>query len=119
MAGADFAATAFFAAFGAADFFATTGLAAGATGLAAGADFLAALFLTLMAFPVATEPALAVDLGALPPKIPTHPSEYFSLVPTRVIVTESPLLAKTEITYQTSDPTHPAKDSHLRQIPIG
>ena len=96
LAGPDFAATAFFAA----DFGATfaAGFATGffaSAGLAAGVADLAALFLT--AFPVVTELAFAVALDALPPKIPTHPSEYFSLVPTRVIVTESPLLAETEI----------------------
>ena len=94
LAGVGLAATAVFAAlgaglvdaFGAVDlgavFFASTGF------LVAGAAVLAAFFLT--AFWVVTGPSLAAFLEALPPKIPFQPSEYFSLVPTRVIVTESP-----------------------------
>lgn len=94
LAGVGFAATAVFAAFGAglvdalgevdlgAVFFASTAF------LVAGAAVLAAFFLT--AFWVVTGPSLAAFLEALPPKIPFQPSEYFSLVPTRVIVTESP-----------------------------
>ncbi len=70
-----------------------------------GATFLAAAF-GVAVFGVATANALAGlfladfsgDAGVafaaffdgLPPKIPFQPSEYFSFVPTRVIVTESP-----------------------------
>ncbi len=86
LVGAGFAATAFFAALGAvalvAVFVTTTGF------LVAGATVLAAFF--LMAFWDVTGLSLAAFLEALPPKIPFQPSEYFSLVPTRVIVTESP-----------------------------
>ncbi len=99
-----FAIAAFFAvfgadAFGAAVFGAATfnaealGAAALPTFLAssgflvAGATFLVTFFWT--AFSV-TGVALDSFLEALPPKIPLQPSEYFSFVPTRVIVTESP-----------------------------
>ena len=56
-----------------------------------GAAFLPALFFT--AFFAEAEGAvvtLATFFVVFPPKIPSQPEEYFSLVPTRVIVTESP-----------------------------
>ena len=90
LAGAGFGATALFAdlvatlaavVFGAV-FLASTGF------WVAGVAVLAAFFLT--DFWVANGPSLAAFLEALPPKIPFQPSEYFSFVPTRVIVTESP-----------------------------
>lgn len=58
-----------------------------------GAALAAALFLTAF-FSVglaATALGFATFLEVLPPKIPSQPEEYFSLVPTRVIVTKSPL----------------------------
>ena len=93
-----FAATAFFTALGAAGFAATAATAFVATAL--GAAFLASTFgagaatafaeVFLVAFPVEAGVALVAFFAALPPKIPFQPSEYFSFVPTRVIVTESP-----------------------------
>ncbi|MFY8202551.1 MAG: hypothetical protein ACOVLE_17890 [Pirellula staleyi] len=47
--------------------------------------FLAAFFAVGLA---AASLAFAPFLEALPPKIPSQPLEYFSLVPTRVIVTK-------------------------------
>ena len=99
LAGVGFAATAVFTALGAGLVGALGAVDLGAVDLGAvflastcflvaGADALAAFFLT--AFWVVTGPSLAAFLEALPPKIPFQPSEYFSLVPTRVIVTESP-----------------------------
>lgn len=58
-----------------------------------GAALTAALFFTAF-FSVglaASGLAFATFLEVLPPKIPSQPAEYFSLVPTRVIVTKSPL----------------------------
>ncbi len=86
-----FAATAFFAALGATVLDATAlaaGFLASAFGVVVTAAF-AGLFLT--AFAVGAGVALVAFFAALPPKIPFQPSEYFSFVPTRVIVTESPL----------------------------
>ena len=93
-----FTATAFFTALGAAGFAATEATAFVATAL--GAAFLASTFgagaatafaeVFLVAFPAETGVALVAFFAALPPKIPFQPSEYFSFVPTRVIVTESP-----------------------------
>ena len=107
LAGIDFTATSFFAGLGAVAFGAAAGFGAAAFGAAdfgaaalgavfltsagffvAGATDLVALFLT--AFSVAAGVSLATFFEALPPKIPAQPSEYFSFVPTRVIVTESP-----------------------------
>lgn len=55
-----------------------------------GAALTAALFLTAFfaAGLAAAGLAFATFLEALPPKIPSQPLEYFSLVPTRVIVTK-------------------------------
>lgn len=74
---------AFLAALGA-TFFASTTFLAGA------ASAFGAFFLT--AFDAVAGAALdgGVFLDPLPPKIPCQPSEYFSFVPTRVIVTKSP-----------------------------
>lgn len=56
-----------------------------------GAAFLPALFFTaFFAAGAAASLVLATFFAALPPKIPSQPEEYFSLVPTRVIVTETP-----------------------------
>ena len=94
LAGRGFASTAFFTALGAGLVGALDVLDLGVVFLTstcflvAGAEDLAAFFLT--AFWDVTGSSLAVFLEALPPKIPFQPSEYFSLVPTRVIVTESP-----------------------------
>ncbi len=95
LAATGFATAAFFAAFGAVALGAEVLGAAALTApflaslgfLVGGATFLVAFFLT--AFSI-TGLALAIFLEALPPKIPFQPSEYFSFVPTRVIVTESP-----------------------------
>ena len=46
--------------------------------------------LATVSFLEAVELDLADFFEDEPPKIPSHPSEYFSFVPTRVIVTESP-----------------------------
>lgn len=103
----------FLAAFFTADFAGATGFALVATGFTAavflavlratafaevffeGADFLAAgataagaFFLT--AFSAVDGLALVAFFVVLPPKIPSQPPAYFSFVPTRVIVTESP-----------------------------
>ena len=61
---------------------------AGAAFFAAGATAAGAFFLTAFS----TLPGLALEafVVVLPPKIPFQPSAYFSFVPTRVIVTESP-----------------------------
>ena len=86
LAGIDFTAASFFAGLGATalgDVFLTS-----VGFFVAGATDLVALFLTAVS--VATGVSLATFLEALPPKIPSQPSEYFSFVPTRVIVTESP-----------------------------
>ncbi len=77
-----FVATAFFAATGAAVFFAATGVA-----------FVAvALFFTGLAafFSVFAEDLLAEVFPVPPPKMESQLDAYFSLVPTRVIVTKSP-----------------------------
>ena len=92
-AAAAFLAGAFFEALGA-DFFTS------ATFLVGAASALAGLF--LLGFEAAAGVGLAVFLDALPPKILSQPSEYFSFVPTRVIVTESPS-TKTETVNQKTD----------------
>ena len=76
--------------------FAATALIATALGAAflatgfgvAAATALAGLFLA--DFSGEAGVAFAAFFAGLPPKIPFQPSEYFSFVPTRVIVTESP-----------------------------
>ena len=96
LTGIDFTATSFFAGFGGATFgaaaFGTPALGAAfltsAGFFVAGPTDLVALF--LIAFSVAAGISLATFFEALPPKIPFQPSEYFSFVPTRVIVTKSP-----------------------------
>ena len=77
-----FAAAAFFAATGAAVFFAATGAA----------FFAIALFFTGLAafFSVFEEDLPAAVFPVPPPKMESQLDAYFSLVPTRVIVTKSP-----------------------------
>jgi hypothetical protein len=76
-----FAAAAFFAATGAAVFVVATGAVFFAVAL---------FFTTFAAFPVFAEDLPAAVLPAPPPKMESQLDAYFSLVPTRVIVTKSP-----------------------------